>query len=229
MPTELDGTLVSSAPGSLVLNLQTIENWPVSNYNFSGNGAAAVTPASYVVDTGSLTLPALAAAQPLWIDGIATPFGSAPPDFTASAVHTEPSVPARLQVDWSAAGTTTPFSTLTSTALTIDLADPNFSAGAIRIGSESIGLTAANNPTIVPQGAPPATAGLPAVFLPQFAIGRLSAANTTGIAVYNTFSAFATQLPKSLVAATPALHLVATGLYERSSNTFTASRIDVVN
>jgi hypothetical protein len=229
MRTELDGTLVSAAPGSLVLNLQTIENWPVSNYNFTGNGAAAVTPASYVVDTGSLTLPALAAAEPLWIDGISAPFGSAPPDFTASSVNTEPSVPARLQVDWKPAGTTTPFSTLTSTALAIDLADPNFSAGAIRIGSESIGLTAANNPTIVPQAAPPATPGLPSVFLPQFAIGRLSAANTIGIAVYNTFATFVTQLPKSLVAATPALHFVATGLYERSSNTFTASRIDVVN
>jgi sulfur transfer complex TusBCD TusB component (DsrH family) len=229
MRTELDGTLVSAAPGSLVLNLQTIENWPVSNYNFTGNGAAAVTPASYTVDTGSLTLPVLAAAEPLWIDGISTPFGSAPPDFTASAVNTEPSVPARLQVDWKAAGTTSPFSALTSTALTIDLADPNFSAGAIRIGSESIGLTAANNPTIVPQTAPAATPGLPSVFLPQFAIGKLSAANTTTIAVYNTFATFVTQLPKSLVAATPALHLVATGLYERSSNTFTASRIDVVN
>jgi sulfur transfer complex TusBCD TusB component (DsrH family) len=229
MRTELDGTLVSAAPGSLVLNLQTIENWPVSNYNFTGNGAAAVTPASYAVDTGSLTLPALAAAEPLWIDGISAPFGSAPPDFTASSVNTEPSVPARLQVDWKPAGTTTPFSTLTSTALAIDLADPNFSAGAIRIGSESIGLTAANNPTIVPQAAPPATPGLPSVFLPQFAIGRLSAANTIGIAVYNTFATFVTQLPKSLVAATPALHFVATGLYERSSNTFTASRIDVVN
>src|SRR5258707_13430853 len=44
LSTQLFGSLVSSTPGSLVLNLQTIQNWPVSNYNFTGNGAGAVTP-----------------------------------------------------------------------------------------------------------------------------------------------------------------------------------------
>ena len=231
IPTEIYGTLVSAAPGSLVMNLQTIENWPVSDYNFTGNGAAAVTPAAYAVDTGSLALPAgLAAADPVWIDGVTTPFGFAPPDFTAFAINTELSVPARLQVDWKAAGTTTPFDTLTNAGLTIDLADPNFNTGVIRIGSESIDLTTLPaNPTIVPQATPPATPGLPEVFLPLFAIGRLSAANTTTITVYNTFATFVTQLPKSLVAATPALHFVATGVYNRGNNTFTASSIDVVN
>lgn len=229
--TEIYGTLVSAAPGSLVMNLQTIENWPVSDYNFTGNGAAAVTPAAYAVDTGSLALPAgLAAADPVWSDGVTTPFGFAPPDFTAFAINTELSVPARLQVDWKAAGTTTPFDTLTNAGLTIDLADPNFNTGVIRIGSESIDLTTLPaNPTIVPQATPPATPGLPEVFLPLFAIGRLSAANTTTITVYNTFATFVTQLPKSLVAATPALHFVATGVYNRGNNTFTASSIDVVN
>ncbi len=70
---------------------------------------------------------------------------------------------------------------------------------------------------------------MPAAFLPLFAIGNLSAANTTSISVYNAFSDFATQLPKSIVAATPALHFVATGVYNRGNNTFTASSIDVVN
>jgi hypothetical protein len=70
---------------------------------------------------------------------------------------------------------------------------------------------------------------LAAVFLPLFAIGNLSAANTTSITVYNTFATFVAQLPVSLVAATPALHFVATGVYNRGSNTFTASSIDVVN
>jgi len=37
------------------------------------------------------------------------------------------------------------------------------------------------------------------------------------------------KLPTSLVAATPALHFVATGLYNRGNNSFSASSIDVVN
>jgi len=229
--TQLWGSLVSSASGSAVLNLQTIENWPVSIYNFTGAGAGAVTPAGYAVNTGSLAIPAgVAVGGPLWIDGTTTRFGSAPPDFNASAINAELSVPARLQVDWSSAGTTAPFATLTSTGLTIDLSNANYSSGAIRIGSESIDLKSlAATPQIVP-ATPIGDTGVPAKFLPSFAIGNLtSTANTTAIAVFNTFSSFATQVPLSIVAATPALHLVAAGVYNRGNNTFTASSIDVVN
>jgi len=231
--TDLWGSLVTSASGSLLLNLQTIDNWPVADYTFTGNGAGAVTPASYAVDTsGAVTTGTPATGQPLWIGGITTPFGSAPPDFNAFTINTEASVPARLQVDWTSAGTTAPFATLTSAGLTIDLSNAHYSAGVIRIGSESIdlktGLTA--TPLIVPQPPPAATSGLPPVFLPAFAIGNLtSTANTTAITVFNTFSGFVSQVPKSIVAATPALRFVATGTYNRGTNTFTASRIDVVN
>jgi hypothetical protein len=65
--------------------------------------------------------------------------------------------------------------------------------------------------------------------LPSFAIGNLSAANTTSITVFNSFASFVSRLPTSLVAATPALHFVATGLYNRGNNSFSASSIDVVN
>jgi hypothetical protein len=228
--TELWGSLVSSAPGSLLFNLQTINNWPISNYNFTGNGAAAVTPASFAVNAGSTAIPAIPAGNPLWIDGLVAPFGSAPPNFNAFTINTEASVPARLQVDWTSAGTAAPFATLTNGGLTIDLNNANYSAGAIRIGSESIDLKSlAATPMIVPVPTP-APGALPSTFLPSFAIGSLTAtAGTTSIAVYNTFSTFVTQAPLSIVAATPALHLVATGTYNRGVNTFTASSIDVVN
>jgi hypothetical protein len=229
--TQIWGSLVSSAPGSLLLNLQTIENWPVSNYNFTGNGAGPVAPASFAVATGSLALPAgVAAGSPVWIDGVTAPFGSAPPNFNAFAINAEPSVSARLQVDWTSAGTTAPFATLTNSGLSIDLNNANYSSGAIRVGSESIDLKSlAASPQIIP-ATPIGDAGLPAKFLPSFAIGSLTTtANITGVTVYSTFSTFVTQLPLSIVAATPALHFVATGVYSRSSNTFTASSIDVVN
>src|SRR6266478_3916059 len=229
--TQLWGSLVSSAAGSAVLNLQTIDNWPVSNYNFTGNGAGAVAPASYAVNTGSLAIPAgVAAGGPLWIDGTTAPFGSAPPDFNAVAINAELSVPARLQVDWTSAGTTAPFATLANAGLTIDLNNANYSSGVIRIGSESIDLKSlAGTPQIVP-ATPIGAAGWPAKFLPSFAIGNLtSTANTTAVAVYNTFSSFVTQVPLSIVAATPALRFVAAGVYNRGTNTFTASSIDVVN
>ena len=224
--TELFGSVVSAAAPSLVLNLQTIENWPVSVYNFAGNGSAAVSPAAYSVNTGSLAIPAgLVAGSPVWIDGVGAPFGSAPPDFNAFAINAELSVPASLQVDWTG-GTTAPFATATSAGLTINA---NYTSGVIRVGSESIDLTSvAPTPQIVP-ATPIGDPGLPAKFMPAFAIGNLSAANTTSITVFNTFAAFVAQLPNSIVAATPAFHFVATGVYNRGNNTFTASSIDVVN
>jgi hypothetical protein len=229
--TELWGSLVSTAAQGLVLNLQTIENWPVSDYNFTGNGSAAVAPASFAVNTGSVAIPAgTVAGNPLWIDGITTPFGTAPPDFDAFTINTELSVPAYLQVDWPS-GTIAPFATATDAGLTINLANANLKTAVIRIGSESIDLTAPATvtPLIVPQAPPAATAGLPPVFLPLFALGGLTSADTTTIAVYNTFATFVTKLPTAIVAASPALHFVATGLYNRGNNTFTASRIDLVN
>jgi hypothetical protein len=231
--TQIYGSLVSSATGSLVLDLQSIENWPISSYNFAGNGAGAVTPAAYAVDTGAVALPAgTVAGDLLWIDGFTTPFGSAPPDFTAFTISPELSVPATLQVDWTAAGTIAPFATLTPTGLTIDINNANYVSGVIRVGPEKIDLKltlGGHSPTIVPAATPAATGSLPEVFLPIFAIGNLSAPDTTTITVFNKFTDFVTQLPKSIIAATPAKHLVATGTYNRATDTFTASRIDVVN
>ncbi len=232
LSTEISGIFRSSASGSVVLNLQSIEDWPVSAYNFAGNGVGAVTPATYAVNTGTLAIPTglTPGVDRLWIDGVTAPFGSAPPDFNAFAINTELSVPARLQVDWISAGTITPFATLTATGLTIDTSNANYSAGVIRIGSESIDLKTLPATQIVPTVVPAPTAGLPAAFLPSFAIGNLTAtAGTTAVAVYNAFPDFATQLPKSIVAATPALHFVASGVYNRGSNVFTATSIDVVN
>jgi hypothetical protein len=228
--TELWGSLVSSASGSLVLDLQTIQDWPATSYNFTGNGAAAVTPATYAVDTEGLALPTgSVVGTPLWIDGFVGPFGSAPPDFDAFAISAEAGVPARMLVDWTSAGTVTPFATSTATALTINLTNANLSSAVIRVGPESLDMkTLAVNPTIVPAVGVKA-AGVPATFLPLFAIGNLSAADVTTIVVFNTFSQFVTQLPKSIIAGTPALHLVASGTYNATANTFTASSIDVVN
>jgi hypothetical protein len=230
--TRLWGTLDSTAAGSLLLNLETINDWPVTDYNFTGNGAAAITPASYVVDTAGATVPTgLTPGAPVAIDGFTTPFGSAPPDFNAFSINTELSAPASLQVEWTSAGTTTPFATLSDGGLTIDLDNPKLASAVILIGSESIDLKSLPaSPSIVPAPPPAPTPGLAPVFLPSFAIGNLtSTADTIAVAVYNEFAGFASHAPTALVAATPALRFVATGLYNRGSNTFTATSINVVN
>jgi len=231
--TEVFGSLISSASGSLALNLQAIENWPASIYNFAGNGVSAAqdpTAANYLVNTGALTLPAAAAGDPLWIDGFTSPFGSAPPDFIAEAVNAEPTEPASLVVSWTGTGTAAPFATLTSTGLTIDLANAAFGSGSLRIGADSIDIkTLSVNPTIVPAAAVPASNGLP-LFSPVFAVGAgaTAASASASIQSFNGFAAYVTQLTTTFATPTPATQFVARGFYNRSTNTFTASSIDVV-
>jgi hypothetical protein len=231
--TELFGSLVSEGAGSLALNLQAIENWPASVYNFAGNGVSAAqdpVAANYLVNTGALTLPTAAAGDPLWIDGFTSPFGLAPPDFIAEAVNAEPTVPASLVVAWTGTGTAAPFATLTSSGLSIDLANGAFGSGQLRIGAESVDITTLSaSPTIVPALPQPAANGLP-LYTPVFSVGPGSVIEVVSAPIesFNGFAAFVTQLTTTFATPTPATRFVARGFYNRGSNTFTASSIDVV-
>jgi hypothetical protein len=231
--TELFGPLVSGAAGSAVLNLQTIESWPASVYNFAGNGVSSAQDplaSNFVVNTGALILPPVNPGDPLFVDGVVTPFGSAPPDFTAFAVNAESAVPATIQVTYAAGGTTAPFSVLTSTSLTIDLANAALATEQMRVGGETIDLkTLSASPSIVPAAAAPAANGLPLIS-PVFSVGAGVSAGTTSAPIqsFNGFAAFVTQLSTTFATPTAATQVVARGLFNRAANTFTASSIDVV-
>jgi hypothetical protein len=229
--THLWGSLVSAGAGALSLNLQTINNWPVSDFTFTGNGTSAATDpvaTAFTVSTGTLTVPVTTVADPLWIDGRVAPFGSAPPAFDATAISSEATVPASLQVKWTSTGTKTPFSVLSAAGSTIDLA--NTSTAVIRVGPESIALAslpASPQFTVVPQTGIAST--VPGVFLftPRFSYGDPTAVAPAGIHVFSAFGTFATDLTTAL-ATTSALQLEARGTYNRATNTFSASSVDVV-
>jgi hypothetical protein len=232
--TELFGSLTSAASGSLALNLQSILSYPSSVYDFAGNGVSAASDpvaANFLVNTGALALPTLAPGDPVWIDGYVAPFGTAPPDFTAFSVLAEASVPATLAVLWTGTGTAAPFATLTPTGLTIDLTNAAFGSGQLRIGAETVDVTTLSaTPNIVPAvAAPDPTTGLP-LFMPRFSVGpgAIVEATINPILSFNTFAAFVTQLNTTFATPTPATQFVARGMYDRASNTFTASSIDVV-
>jgi hypothetical protein len=230
--TEVFGSLLSAASGSATLNLQAIENWPASVYNFAGNGVSAAqdpTAANFIVNTGALTLPTTTAGDPSWFDGALAPYGTAPPAFLASAAPAESSVPATLQVAWTGSGTTAPFSTLSSAGITVDLANAAFGSGQLRIGAENIDIkTLSASPSIVPAADAPAANGLP-LFVPLFSVGpgAVSTGTTSPILSFNGFAAYVTQLTTTF-ATTAATQLVARGFYNRAANVFTASSVDVV-
>ena len=241
-PTEAFGSLLSSATGSLEMNLANIGIYPAGVFNFAGTGTSTATDAvaaSYSVNTGALALPAdLTVGGPVFADGIAAPFGAAPPDFHAAAVPDESALPATLLVTYVAStlNNASAFATLTDSALSINLGDNLLASAQIQIGAEIIDLTTLPaSPTIVPVvvPAPPlpntvatTTPTLPPVFLPLFSFGS----SATSISCFNTFATFVSTLNTAFAAAAPAsvYSVTARGTYDRATNQFTAAVINVV-
>ncbi len=254
-PTEVWGSLVSSAAGSLVMNAQTINGWPADVFDFTGNGTAAVTPSAFSVDTGSIALPAgTAAGDPVWVKGYAAPYGSAPPDFDAVSVNNETSVqvaggqvgggatttpgtlgcgvgsqvcePAVMQVTY--APNTTPFKSLSVSGFS-----PSFEhvfSAVVRIGPEIIDLqTLPSSIRVVPT-----TLTATSTFAPRYTVGAPSTATVTPTATtsttllqsYSVFADWVAKVQSTVTTAAPAQQLTASGIYDRATNTFTATSVD---
>jgi hypothetical protein len=270
--SQVFGSLVSSANGSLIMNVQNINNWPASVFDFTGNGASATpTAAAFAVNTGTLALPItsagvpVAAGDPLWVNGIMSAFGSAPPDFNATAVNSEASVqvaggygttpapgnstapgnlvcgvgsqvctPASLQVTWPS-GTTTPFTGFSNDGFSIDLSNAQLQSAQILIGGETIALTSLPaSPQIVPIASSSATS----TFSPQYTVGNPTtssifptstiAISATALNCFAIFNSFVSEVNSTMNSANPALQLEARGVYNRTSNTFTATTVNLV-
>lgn len=246
------GQLLAATPTDLSLALQTINYWPVSDFDFAGTGATAATNSSaadYQVNTAAANLisaaPGVApapivpadlsgtpAGTPLccWIDGITAPFGSAPPDFTATTVYEEPGVPAQLIVSWVSAGSITPFVGLSDTGFSINLQDPSLSSAILQIGPESIALNTLPSTVINAARIPVSIVNTP-IFSPNYAFGTVSvvaAVSTMHVNVFDDFGSFVNSFASAISLSSPALGLTANGYYDRGSNTFIANTVSVV-
>jgi hypothetical protein len=263
LPAEIYGSLTSSAAGSLVMDVQSINNWPEYDFNFAGNGASAgqtPDPHAFNVSTPQLTLPAgTVAGDLLWVSGYSTPFGSAPPDAQAFALNNEASVqvagaqlaggapttpgngacgrgsqvcnPALLQVIWSPPGTELPFESVSGSSFVIDLANAELSTAVIRIGPESIDVRSLPaSPLVVPT-----SLSVTEIFAPRFAWGNPVTSTTTPAVTATTvlkasgnFDVFVEGVLGSINASNAALQMTASGIYDRTTNTFTATSINFV-
>ena len=256
--TQLWGPLVSSTNDSLVMDLQAINGWPVSLYNFSGNGVPTPSASSFDVSTVDVPAPAVpsgvVAGDPLWINGVFGPFGSAPPDFLAFAVNSQASVqvagttpgsegtqtcgvgsqvcvPASLQVVWADGGTGVPFTGFGDTGFSINLTNPRLSSAVIRIGPQSIPFSSLPaSPQIVPT-----TLAVTSTFAPRFTVGNPTTASTTAtitastfLDVYSDYASFVSQTNTLLSDANPAVQFEARGVFNSTANTFTATSINLV-
>jgi len=88
--SSLRGSVIAMPDEStdFTLNLSSINGRTINLYDFSGTGTSGndADPASYEVDTGTLTLDGIAVEQDVRTAGFPTPFGTAPSDYTAQTV-----------------------------------------------------------------------------------------------------------------------------------------------
>ncbi|MDB6158256.1 MAG: hypothetical protein JWO04_1962 [Gammaproteobacteria bacterium] len=225
-PTTAWGTLNSATANVATVTPLSIGGVKPAALTFTGTDAAGTDPdpAVYEINTGTVDLTAAvnAASPPLFrFDGIVTPFGTAPPDFTATAVtQVTPTAPNDqvLAIDWASTGTTAPFLSAGSSGLVVNIDNTSLGTShVIMIGPTSIDL---KNPDVSP------TIVADASLTGQFSIGNPS--STTGISVFHTFAAYLTQLNTVLNGTNTVQKLVAVGHWDNTGKTFTAYRIDIV-
>lgn len=188
---------------------------------FTGTGSSGpATPSAYVVDTSAVPAgPVLTTGELLQTQGFVTPFGSAPPDFTARTVTPGPSSLQTLVVEWVNGGSAHPFTGVSAAGLVVNLADPDLgTTHEIRTGPASLDLkTLPASPIITTTGADQSNLVL--------AIGSTSL--TSGISVYNSYASFAQGIDGFFAGTNKIFRLVAYGQYDSANNTFVTSRISV--
>lgn len=228
-PTRLWGTLNSATPGSASLNMLTLQNFDPAAFSFAGTGASAAqnaNPAAYVVNTGTVDESGTAAGTVLQVDGLVSPFGTAPPDFTATAITPGTATEQQLVVIWNGTGATAPFtSTNYSAGLTVNLASTNISTvHYIATGPSTVDLTTLPSSPLI------TTANVPQNNL-QLAVGLPTVGDTVGtgtsVTMASSLASFDAALTANLNATNGIYSLVAVGQYDSATNTFNATKINI--
>jgi hypothetical protein len=208
--TSAEGLVTGQGSAALTLNLTSLGGRSISAFDFTGSGAA---PNQYGVATPGLDLTNAIVGAPVVVTGFPSAFGSTSPNYTASTLLDPTTIQAELVVDWSG-GTAAPFTTLDSTAITLDA--NNSSIGArhqVQIGSQIVDIVGLSSGLTIA----PTTTGSGMVF----SIGH-SASFT--IESFDTYTAFITQLQSELSGAL-ATGMTAVGQYTVSTSAFSASSI----
>jgi Domain of unknown function (DUF4382) len=217
--TPLVATVTTLGTGTLTANVQDLGGLGISAFNFAGTGTSSADDAvgsAYVVNTGSVAQTGLAMGQPVQVIGMVTPYGSAPPDFTATTLVSYAQLNSGLLVNWGPSGSATALSGLTSSSTSLMLNLTN--VGVLHLVQEGpirIDLTTLSTATsIVPDPSPYV-----------FSIGHAGPMRTEN---FNSFAAFVSQLSTELTGSTTVLVVAASGSFDATTNVFTAKTITVV-
>jgi hypothetical protein len=230
IPTTGWGVLNAAPASGISAGLITLGGFDTGALTYTGTGSATGAdsdPAAYAIDTTGVDTSALAAGSLFRFDGLVPPFGTAPPDFTASSVTAGSATDQTLTVEWTVAGTATPFVTKDANGLVVNIAGGSLgTTHTVQTGP----LYAQDQHTTIdltnPQVNPIIVADPDPALHSQFTIGNPT--STTGLAVFHDYTSFLADLNTVLNGTNTIQKLVAVGKYNQTSNTFTAYRIDML-
>jgi hypothetical protein len=242
--TRVQGALDASSTGNITLSLKAIDRQPVALFDFAGTGSvsgADTDPTKYLVITGALDVSQFSLGGSALGIGFVSPFGAAPPDFTAVTVangamaddndncngnsggsgsdncNDNNGKGAQLDIEWGNSGTTTPFKALTSTTLDLDGSNPSIaSKHEIKVDPQDVDIKSLTTDVSIAA----ASSGMT-----LFAITGQHGRATNNFA---SFADFEAALAADLNGMTTALRMTADGQYDAASNTFTAQRITIL-
>jgi hypothetical protein len=223
------GVVTGMQSGSVTLNLKSLGGFPVSLFNFAGTGsppsmgAAAgtsndATPGAYVISIpAGLSLTGVNVGSPLKVVGFVAPFGAAPPDFMAQTVVNFSAVTDYLALDWGRMGSTTAITVGSGTSPSLQLGLTGLSfEHFIAEGPLFVDVSKLTSLSIADAGASNEA----------FAIGHAGMEDKTDN--FSDFASFATQLTTDLNGTTPVIAVSASGSYNASTGTFSATHIVVL-
>ena len=197
------GDLISATPTTATFDLAAIGIYTPNAFNFTGTNS---DKSAYVVNTGGTDLSASPAGTLFAIDGMVTPFGSAPPDFLASSLTNAAATLQQLVIEWT--GEEHPFTSIDATGLVPDLSRTTITTiHDIYTGPAVLNLKSlATSPLITTTGAPdPSTL--------QLSVG--STTLTTGISMYASYAAFYPAVNDAFNGVNKIFRLQATGYLQR--------------
>ncbi len=209
--TRVDATfngLDGSGTGMLV-NVQGFEDRPINLFDFTGTNS---NPADYDIALNGLSDSSFAANDPLVSYGFVTPFGSAPPDFSATSVADFANANALVRANWATPGSTQAFSSVdATTGLVVNLSS-NPSTDLLRRGGVIVALSA------LP--ASPAILGK--------SLGGYAILQNGSVQVHVSFAGFVTDLTSRINAGGTVTGFYSIGGFDSTTNTLSANEIAVI-
>jgi hypothetical protein len=216
----------TSPPGMLSVYMRNIDIYDANTLNFAGTGAggADATAASYIVAPGSLDVSTLMANQLVRVDGMPTTFGSGPPFFNASAITPDAQLASELVLEWSGSGSSSPFSAVSGSGISVNLADTALQSGTAMVFTGPVPvipnlLTQQPNPGQLQITFNTSNTAQP----PIFGVGSVA----LGGSLFSDPTGFATQVQSVVNGSNPVLKLVAKGQYDPTTGTFAATSVSI--